>query len=553
MSTTATPETRAGLKPGVGRAGFGHLVHAEWTKFRSVRGWVIGMVVAAFLTVLGGFLSASGANLQCQGPQGPARSGKACLPYVPHGPGGVVVTDSFYFVHQALTGNGTVTARLTSLTGAHPKSGNGPVQAGQGPDLVPGLLPWSKAGIIIKQNTSQGSAYAAMLATASHGVRMQYNYVHDTAGLPGRVTAASPRWLRLTRSGGTITGYDSSDGRHWTEVGVARLTGLPATVQVGMFATSPSYVQTSTSFGGQSNMGFPSQATGVFDHVRVSGATSGGTWAGTAVGNGGPINQAGPGQAGTGQAGTSPSAGFGETGGTFTLTGSGDIAPVTPGPVGALPVATIGQSLAGAFIGMIAIAVVAAMFFTTEFRRGLIRTTFAATPRRGSVLAAKAAVVGGVTFLVGLITCAVAVAICVPVMRNGGQVVLPVSALTTVRVIAGTAAMLAVVAVFALAVGALLRRSVVTIAIVIVAVVMPFLLNVLNVLPSGAGAWALRLTPAAGLAVEQSTPQYPQVTTPYSPGQGIYPLPPWAGFLVLCCYAAVALGLALLVLRRRDA
>jgi ABC-type transport system involved in multi-copper enzyme maturation permease subunit len=138
-------------------------------------------------------------------------------------------------------------------------------------------------------------------------------------------------------------------------------------------------------------------------------------------------------------------------------------------------------------------------------------------------------------------------------MRNHGQVVLPVSALTTVRVIVGTAAMLGVAAIFATAIGALVRRSAVAIAIVIVAVVMPFLLDVLNVLPSGAGAWALRLTPAAGLAVEQSTPQYPQVTTAYSPAQGIYPLPPWAGFLVLCCYAAAALGLALIVLRRRDA
>ena len=27
-----------------GRDGFGQLLHAEWTKFRTVRGWVIGMI-----------------------------------------------------------------------------------------------------------------------------------------------------------------------------------------------------------------------------------------------------------------------------------------------------------------------------------------------------------------------------------------------------------------------------------------------------------------------------------------------------------------------------
>ena len=56
---------------------------------------------------------------------------------------------------------------------------------------------------------------------------------------PATVSAASPRWLRLTRSGDTLTGYESADGTHWTEVGTARLAGLPATVQVGLFVASP--------------------------------------------------------------------------------------------------------------------------------------------------------------------------------------------------------------------------------------------------------------------------------------------------------------------------
>jgi hypothetical protein len=34
-----------------GRAGFARLVHAEWTKFRTVRGWVVGMIVAGLLVV----------------------------------------------------------------------------------------------------------------------------------------------------------------------------------------------------------------------------------------------------------------------------------------------------------------------------------------------------------------------------------------------------------------------------------------------------------------------------------------------------------------------
>ena len=33
--------------------------------------------------------------------------------------------------------------------------------------------------------------------TGGNGVRMQWNYTGDTPGLPGTVSGASPRWLRL--------------------------------------------------------------------------------------------------------------------------------------------------------------------------------------------------------------------------------------------------------------------------------------------------------------------------------------------------------------------
>jgi ABC-type transport system involved in multi-copper enzyme maturation permease subunit len=484
------------------------------------------------------------ANIGCQINGGPFKSGKACLPYIPHGPGGEVVSDSFYFAHQPLTGNGSITARVTSLTGEHAKLTGGPVQVGSG-YMVPGLASWAKAGIIIKRSTHQGSAYAAMLVTGSEGVRMQYNYTGDSAGMPGKVSAAYPRWLRLTRSGETITGYDSADGTHWTQVSTVQLTGLPGTVQVGMFATSPNYTVTQNSFGGSSNEGGPSQASGVFDHVILTGAAPGGTWTGTAVGNGGPVGQT--------QAQAQGQPGFGDSHGTFTVTGSGDIAPVTPGESGGYPTVAIEQSLAGAFLGLIAIVVVAAMFFTVEYRRGLIRTTLAATPRRGAVLAAKAIVIGAVAFVTGLIASVVSVAVGVPKEQNHGAVVLTVSALTEARVIVGTAAVLAVAAVFAVALGAVLRRSAAAIAVAVVTVVLPFLLAAVNVVPSGVGAWLLRLTPTAGLAIQQSIPRYPQVTSVLSPVRGYYPLSPYAGFAVLCLWAAAALGLALVLLRRRDA
>jgi hypothetical protein len=87
----------------------------------------------------------------------------------------------------------------------------------------------------------------------------------------------------------------------------------------------------------------------------------------------------------------------------------------------------------------------------------------------------------------------------------------------------------------------------------IVALVLPYLLAVTYAVPAGAADWLLRVTPAAGFAVQQSIPEYAQVAAEYSPGMGFYPLPWWAGFGVLVLWTAGLLGLATVLLRRRDA
>ena len=55
----------------VGHDGFAQLVRAEWTKFRTVRVWVIALGVAALVVVLLSFVSASG-NRSSVCPTGPS-------------------------------------------------------------------------------------------------------------------------------------------------------------------------------------------------------------------------------------------------------------------------------------------------------------------------------------------------------------------------------------------------------------------------------------------------------------------------------------------------
>src|SRR5580700_1075751 len=512
-----------------GSDGFAQLVRAEWTKFRSVRGWVIGMVAAVLLMLAVGLLGVQNGGGCSVGASASVQHGAACgAPAIPVGRGGEPVTDNFYFVRQPLAGNGSITARVTSLTA--------PVS------LSPPLQPWSKAGIIIKQSTKQGSAYAAMMVTGGNGVRMQYDYTQDVAGMAGSVSAAHPRWLRLTRSGDTVTGYDSADGTHWTRVGSADLAGLPSTVQVGLFATSPDQVSTSTSFGSGSGYSNPSLATGILDHVAVSGEHRG-TWTGGIIGPApstfGPNSQS--------------VVGFRQVAGRFTVTGSGDIAPLTAALGSGGGTGTIGEHLVGTFAGLIAVVVIATMFMTAEYRRGLIRVSLTASPRRGRVLAAKAIVLGSIAFVTGLVAAAAAI-IFGTALARGRVYVFPVSGLTELRMVVGTAALIAVVAVLALAVGTMLRRSAAAVTVVIVVIVLPYLLGIVSVLPAGVADWVLRITPAAAFAVQQAVPQYPQVTALYSPSArgGYFPLAPWAGFAVLCGWAAIAVAVALVLLRRRD-
>jgi ABC-type transport system involved in multi-copper enzyme maturation permease subunit len=536
---TAGPLTPSRLEATSGPGGFGHLLHAEWTKFRTVRGWVIAVIVAVLLSLLLALFNASHSHVA---PCTASPNGPACHYALPTGPGGEMVIDTFYFVHRPLAGDGSMTVQVSALTEVAESS---QTRQGRPVTTTPTVVPWAKAGLIITAGPGQGSAYAAVMVTGRHGPRMQWNYTGDApapgpgAGEAGGASAPSPRWLRLARAGDVITGYDSADGTNWTKAGTVTLPGLAATVQAGMFVTSPSQPAatssgvTSTSSAG----GGATDATAAFDRVGLRGGWPGGSWTGTSV-SGGPDS---PYTAGH-------EAGYRQADGAFTVTGSGDIAPdVTHGvPVDAL--------LVGLFIALAAVLVVGVQFMTAEYRRGLIRVTLAASPRRGRVLAAKAIVLGAVTFAAGLAGSGGAVLIGIPLLRASGNPVYPASMVTEARVITGTAALAAVFAVFALSVGAIVRHGAGAVTAAITGVILPYLLTAgIPVLPAGAADWVLRVSPAAGFAIRQIIQAYPQVAASYTPFNDYFPLPPWAGFAVTCAWAVLALALAACLLNRRDA
>ena len=87
---TATPH-HSQLTPE--RDSFWHLAHAEWTKFRTVRGWVIAVLISIVTITAFAFLGADvGGGCPVSNAPSGAASQPAC-PSQPTGPGGVPVQD----------------------------------------------------------------------------------------------------------------------------------------------------------------------------------------------------------------------------------------------------------------------------------------------------------------------------------------------------------------------------------------------------------------------------------------------------------------------------
>jgi len=419
--------------------------------------------------------------------------------------------DTFSFVHRPMSGDGSVVARVTTQDDSHP---------------------WAKAGVIVKESLSSGSRYAALMLTPGHGVRLEADFTTDIAGSAG----GAPRWLRLTRSGGSITGYESTDGTTWSQVGTVTLDALPWTVEVGLFVSSPldfEYVQG----GGAQGIGIiPTTGRAVFDHVNVEPTDSSTGWTYLKVvptpTPGQPQMRPGPG-------------GMTEVDGSFTVTGEGDIAWYGI-PSFFRPDARdiVSDSLQGVHIGLLAMIVLGVLAAAAEYKTGMIRATLAAYPRRGPVLAAKALVVAGVAFVVGLPASTAAFLVAQPILRDRGvrPPAYPYRSLIEVdvlRAVVGTAAALALLAVFALAIGMLLRRSSRALPLVIAVVMVPQIVGPL--LSLDADKWLTRLTPTAGLAIQETTERFDTA------------IDPWAGLGVLAAYTALALTIALWSLRHRDA
>jgi hypothetical protein len=203
----------------------------------------------------------------------------------------------------------------------------------------------------------------------------------------------------------------------------------------------------------------------------------------------------------------------------------------------------IAFSMAGIYVGQIAIVALGALAMTSEYATGLIRASFAAVPRRGRVVIAKAIVVGGAGLVAGIVACVSSFLLAQPVLHGNGYVApayppLALTDATVLRAVLGGAAFLALLALFSLGVGAIVGRTAGAISVALGFVLLPAIL--VGALPVDVGQWVTRLTPSAGLAIIETVPHDDTA------------IGPWAGLGVTAAYAAAALVVALWLTRRRD-
>jgi regulation of enolase protein 1 (concanavalin A-like superfamily) len=133
--------------------------------------------------------------------------------------------DQFHFAYRRLSGLGSITARVVSVTDTDP---------------------WAKAGVMIRETLEPGSANAVMVVTPVNGVSFQYRTTVDSDSISTTEAGiTAPQWVRVTRSGNTLTGEYSADGSNWVTLDTVAVPMLQD-VYMGLCLTSHNVEETCT-------------------------------------------------------------------------------------------------------------------------------------------------------------------------------------------------------------------------------------------------------------------------------------------------------------------
>ena len=145
-------------------------------------------------------------------------------------------SDELAFAQYRLCGDGSLTARVTNITG----------------------YPYGWGGITMRESNNQGSKKVQLMTNLSNFSRREVRYTTDGTSYPQQFPSNQRYWLRLTRTGTQITGYVSPNGTQWFLV-IAATVAMNNCIEIGLIVTNYNPV---------------SNVTVTFDNVSVTGGSS---------------------------------------------------------------------------------------------------------------------------------------------------------------------------------------------------------------------------------------------------------------------------------------
>jgi fibronectin type 3 domain-containing protein/regulation of enolase protein 1 (concanavalin A-like superfamily) len=155
------------------------------------------------------------------------------------GPGNLDgASQGFHMVYQAISGDCVITAKVNSITNSAGDSN-------------------ANAGVILRDSLLPLAEMAEMKLRPSGSA--DFNFCGGDGGsIVGSTLGASlPSWVRLVRTGLTITGSISSDGTTWTTVGSYIYSSLPYTLYAGLAVNSDGNTAGESTTAVFSNLSFP--------------------------------------------------------------------------------------------------------------------------------------------------------------------------------------------------------------------------------------------------------------------------------------------------------
>ncbi|MFF6997368.1 ABC transporter permease [Streptomyces sp. NPDC008313] len=194
-------------------------------------------------------------------------------------------------------------------------------------------------------------------------------------------------------------------------------------------------------------------------------------------------------------------------------------------------------SFAGMSLGQLAMIVFGVLVVSNEYSTGMIRTSLAAVPQRGTFLFSKIAVATLLAFLVGIVTSFVTFFL--------GQAMLgshkaSIGDPGVLRAVIGGGLYMTLIAVFSMGVAAMLRSPMLSLGIL-----MPFFFLISNILGN------VSATKKVGQYLpDQAGSRIMQVVTPFDDDT---PYGPWGGLGIMALWVIAALIGGYAVLRKRDA